>query len=61
VAIPLSVELDFVATPGPPRRVPVGAERGLGAVVIGESARHSLDFLVREARLRGVLDVAFVR
>ena len=61
VAIPLSVELDFVATPGPPRRIPVGAERGLGVVVIGEGARHSLDFFVREARLRGVFDIALIR
>jgi hypothetical protein len=30
-------------------------------VVIGESARHSLDFFAREARFRGVLDVALVR
>jgi hypothetical protein len=30
-------------------------------VVIGEGAGHSLDFFVREARLRGVLDVALAR
>jgi hypothetical protein len=30
-------------------------------VVIGEGARHYLDFLVREAGLLGVLDVALIR
>jgi len=61
VPIPSSVELDFIAAPSPPRRVPVGAKRGLGAVMIGEGARHYLDFLKREAGFPGVLDVALIR